>query len=77
MANSTPSRALESQVSPSWPSGPGRTGPGPEKTYFHDADTQFYAMFDVSEDKEQDDEPILDETKLEDLENEQLHGETQ
>ena len=39
---------------------------------------KFYAMFDVGDDnKEQDDEPVLDETKLEDLENEQLHGETQ
>ena len=54
---------------------PGTRGNVGKKTL--NADTQFYAMFDVSEDKEQDDEPILDETKLEDLENEQLHGETQ
>ena len=55
---------------------PGTRGNVGKKTL--NADTQFYAMFDVGDDnKEQDDEPVLDETKLEDLENEQLHGETQ
>ena len=34
-------------------------------------------MFDVGDDnKEQDDEPVLDETKLEDLENEQSRRNT-
>ena len=39
-----PGRALEGLASPSWPSGPDRAGPGPQKTYIYDAVNQFFGL---------------------------------
>ena len=67
------SLAVIDQYSKFWMSIPGTRGAIGKKTV--NASTHFNALFDV-EDSVTIEEDVLDETKLEDLEDEQLHGAT-
>jgi hypothetical protein len=66
------SLAVIDQYSKFWMSIPGTRGAVGKKTV--NSSTHFNALFDVEETIIEED--ILDETKLEDLEDEQLHGAT-
>ena len=58
-----------------WMAIPGTRGAVGKKTV--NASTHFNALFDVEESKPEDEQETLDETKLEELEDEQLYGEAQ